>query len=92
MGLSTALLLSVQISVNAGEALPSLTSIKAQQLSRDLIQPNSQDFFRQGKVILDREIEILQQRRSTSTNPPLKIIDEVPSVEKESSLRRDEEQ
>ncbi len=90
MVLSTALLLSVH-SVNAGEALSSLTSTKAQQLSRDLIQPNSQDFFRQGHVVLDREIQILQQRRLSSTKPPLNIIDKVPPVEKEPPLKRGEE-
>jgi hypothetical protein len=70
---SIALLLAVQTSANAEQPLPNLTPAQAQSLSRDLVPYNSQDFFRQGKDSLEREIQILRQRQLPSIKPVLKI-------------------
>ncbi|MBG1245211.1 hypothetical protein [Nostoc sp. NZL] len=74
---STAFFLAVQTAVNAEQPLPSLTPAQAQHLSRDLIPYNSQDFFRQGKNSIEREIQILRQRQVRPIKPVLKI-DSVP--------------
>ncbi|QKQ77252.1 hypothetical protein [Nostoc sp. TCL240-02] len=71
--ISTAFLLAVQSSANAEQPLPSLTPAQAQSLSRDLVPYNSQDFFRQGKDSIEREIQILRQRQLRSIKPVLKI-------------------
>ncbi len=39
-----------------------ITPTQAQHLSRDLIPTDSQDFFRQGRNSLEKEIQLLQQR------------------------------
>ncbi|MCC5603096.1 hypothetical protein [Nostoc favosum] len=70
---STAFLLVIQTSANAEQPLPSLTPAQAQHLSRDLVPYNSQDFFRQGKNSIEREIQILRQRQLRSIKPVLKI-------------------
>jgi hypothetical protein len=70
---STAFLLAVQTSANAQQSLPNLTPAQAQNLSRDLVPFNSQDFFRQGKESMEREIQILRQRQLPSMKPILKI-------------------
>ncbi|MBN3906885.1 MAG: hypothetical protein HWQ35_10100 [Nostoc sp. NMS1] len=70
---STAFLLAVETSANAEQPLPSLTPAQAQSLSRDLVPYNSQDFFRQGKDSIEREIQILRQRQLRSIKPVLKI-------------------
>ncbi|MEH2393436.1 MAG: hypothetical protein V7K21_17860 [Nostoc sp.] len=75
----TAFLLVVETSANAQQPLPSFTSAQAQHLSRDLVPYNSQDFFRQGKDSLEREIQILRQRQLRSIKPVLKI-DLVPEI------------
>ena len=85
---SVTLLLSIQTAANAEQELPPLTptqaqqlsQAQAQQLSQDLVQSESQEFFRQGKERLQREIQILEQRRLSSTQPILKI-DEEPQVD-----------
>jgi hypothetical protein len=79
--LSTALLLAVQTSANAQQAVPSLTPGQAQHLSRDLVPYNSQDFFRQGKDSIEREIQILRQSQLRPIKPILKI-DSVPQIKK----------
>ncbi|MBD2524823.1 hypothetical protein [Nostoc sp. FACHB-133] len=71
--ISAAFLLAVQTSANAEQPLPSLTPAQAQSLSRDLVPYNSQDFFRQGKDSIEREIQILRQRQLRSIKPVLKI-------------------
>ena len=71
--LSTAFLLAIQTSANAEQPLPSMTPAQAQHLSRDLVPYNSQDFFRQGKNSIEREIQILRQRQLRSIKPVLKI-------------------
>ncbi|WP_260446175.1 hypothetical protein [Nostoc sp. UCD120] len=73
MLVSTAFLVAVQTSANAEQPLPSLTPAQAQSLSRDLVPYNSQDFFRQGKNSIEREIQILRQRQLRSIKPVLKI-------------------
>ncbi|MEH2448869.1 MAG: hypothetical protein V7K18_24720 [Nostoc sp.] len=70
---STAFLLVVETSANAQQPLPSFTPAQAQHLSRDLVPYNSQDFFRQGKDSIEREIQILRQRQLRSIKPVLKI-------------------
>jgi len=79
--ISTAFLLAVQTSANAEQPLPRLTPAQAQNLSRDLVPHNSQDFFRQGKDSIEREIQILRQRQLRSIKPVLKI-DSVPQIER----------
>ncbi len=58
---SSVLLLGEQQSATAKPNSP-LTPSQAQQLSRDLIPSQSQEFFRQGQVRIEREIQILTQR------------------------------
>ncbi|MFN6481441.1 MULTISPECIES: hypothetical protein [unclassified Nostoc] len=79
--LSTAFLLAIQTSANAEQAIPSLTPGQAQHLSRDLVPYNSQEFFRQGKDSIEREIQILRQGQRRSIKPVLKI-DSVPQIKK----------
>ncbi len=79
--LSTAFLLAIQTSANAQQAVPSLTPRQAQHLSRDLVPYNSQDFFRQGKYSIEREIQILRQGQQRPIKPVLKI-DSVPQIKK----------
>lgn len=74
------LLLSEQTSANAGQQFHSLASGQAQSLSHDLVQPNH-GFFRQGQCRLEREIQILERRQTSSTQPILKI-NSVPRLEK----------
>ncbi|MEH2287015.1 hypothetical protein [Nostoc sp.] len=76
---STAFLLVVQTSANAQQAVPSLTPRQAQHLSRDLVPYNSQEFFRQGKDSIEREIQILNQRQQHPIKPILKIESVSPS-------------
>lgn len=71
--LSTAFFLAVQTSANAEQPLPRLTPGQAQHLSRDLVPYNSQEFFRQGKNSIEREIKILRQRQLRPIKPVLKI-------------------
>ncbi|MBN3896480.1 MAG: hypothetical protein HWQ41_14800 [Nostoc sp. NOS(2021)] len=78
---STAFFLAVQTAANAEQSLPSLTPAQAQHLSRDLVPYNSQDFFRQGKDSIEREIEILRQSQLPSIKPVLKI-DSVPQIKR----------
>ncbi|WP_331001380.1 hypothetical protein [Nostoc sp. WHI] len=70
---STVFFLTVQTSANAEQAFLPLTPAQAQHLSRDLVPHSSQDFFRQGKDSIEREIQILRQRQLPSTQPVLKI-------------------
>ncbi|MDZ8226626.1 hypothetical protein [Nostoc sp. ChiVER01] len=77
--LSTAFLLAIQISANAEQAFPSLTPAQAQHLSRDLVPYNSQEFFRQGKNSMEREIQILRLRQLRPIKPVLKI-NSVPQI------------
>ncbi len=78
---STAFLLAIQTSANAEQRLPSLTPAQTQNLSRDLVPYNSQDFFRQGKDSIEREIQILRQRQLRSIKPVLKI-DSLPQIKR----------
>ncbi len=70
---STTFFLVVETSANAQQALPNLTPPQAQNLSRDLIPSSSQDFFRQGKDSFETEIQLLRERKLSSTQPVLKI-------------------
>ncbi|BAY10668.1 hypothetical protein [Calothrix sp. NIES-2098] len=83
-GFSSALLLAGQIAVNAEQTLPRLTPQQAQHLSRDLVPYNSQEFFRQGQELMEREIEILRQRKLTANQPVLKV-NVIPQVKKNNS-------
>ncbi|MEH2380459.1 MAG: hypothetical protein V7K27_16490 [Nostoc sp.] len=78
---STAFFLALQTCANAQQAFPSLTPAQAQHLSRDLVPYNSQDFFRQGKDSIEREIPILRQSKLRSIKPVLKI-DSVPQIKR----------
>ncbi len=71
--LSTAFFLAIQTPANAEQPFPRLTPAQAQHLSRDLVPYNSQDFFRQGKNSIEREIQILRQRQLRSLKPVLKV-------------------
>ncbi|MBN3886358.1 MAG: hypothetical protein HWQ44_26425 [Nostoc sp. JL34] len=84
---STAFFLAVQSSANAQQAVPSLTPAQAQHLSRDLVPYNSQDFFRQGKDSIEREIQILRERQQPSIKPVLKI-DLVPQIKRPHSQQK----
>ncbi|MEH1971073.1 hypothetical protein [Nostoc sp.] len=84
---STAFFLAVQTSANAEQAFPSLTPAQAQHLSRDLVPYNSQDFFRQGKDSIEREIQILRQRQLRSIKPVLKI-DSVPQIKRPNTQQK----
>lgn len=72
-GFSTALLMLGNTAVNAQQQLPSLTPAQTQQLSRDLVPHSSQDFFRQGQELMEREIELLRQRQISNNEPVLKL-------------------
>jgi hypothetical protein len=60
-----------------------LTPAQAQQLSRDLIPSPSQEFFQQGREMLEKEIQLLNQRQNTTSEPPLQI-----NVEPQTELDR----
>ena len=79
--LSAAFLLSGQTSANAQQQFTNLTPAQTQRLSRDLFPSSSQDFFKQGNDLIEREIQILRQRKLSSTEPVLKI-DLIPRVKK----------
>lgn len=87
MVVSTAFLLALQTSANAQQAFPNLTPAQAQHLSRDLVPYNSQDFFRQGKNSIEREIQILRQREVRPIKPVLKI-DLVPQIKRPTSQQK----
>ncbi|MBW4428314.1 MAG: hypothetical protein KME50_28715 [Nostoc desertorum CM1-VF14] len=70
---STVFFLAIQTSVNAEPPVRSLTRAQGQNLSRDLVPYNSQIFFRQGKNLIEREIQILRLRQLHSIEPVLKI-------------------
>lgn len=52
---------------------PRLNSSQLQSISRDLFRFDSQDFFRQGQVKLEKEIEQLTQRRQLLSEGILKV-------------------
>ncbi|MEA5602697.1 hypothetical protein [Nostoc sp. UHCC 0252] len=87
---STAFLLAVQTSANAQQSLPNLTPAQAQSLSRDLVPSSSQDFFRQGRESMEREIQILRQRQLPSMKPILKI-DSVQQIKKPHTQQKPED-
>lgn len=62
-----------ETSANAQQTIPTLTPRQAQNLSRDLVQSSSQDFFRQGNNAFEREIQLLRERPLSSNKPILKI-------------------
>lgn len=68
--LSAAGLLSQQ---NAAIATPEgLTPEQANRLSRDLVPPNSQSFFQQGRTRIEQEIQLLDRRQRSSNEPLLR--------------------
>ncbi len=70
--LSTVGLLSQQTSAASQES--PLTPAQANQFSRDLVPSTpSQDFFRQGQQRIEREIQLLLQRRNASSEELLRI-------------------
>ena len=72
--LSIAGLLGEQRAAVAGQE--SLTSLQANQLSRDLLPSTpSQDFFRQGRQLIEREILLLNQRQNAASTVPILKID-----------------
>ncbi|MBD6621000.1 hypothetical protein FNW02_36055 [Komarekiella sp. 'clone 1'] len=81
--LLTAILLVWQAHANGEQQFSPLTPTQTQNLSRDLVPFGSQDFFREGKDLIDREIQLLRQRQAPSTEP-LKI-NLVPQVKKDCS-------
>ncbi|MDZ8109553.1 MAG: hypothetical protein RM338_28560 [Nostoc sp. DedQUE12a] len=70
---SAAFLLAAETSAKAQQTIPTLTPRQTQNLSRDLVQSSSQDFFRQGNNALEREIQLLTDRQVSSNKPILKI-------------------
>lgn len=70
---STAFFMAAETSANAQQTIPTLTPRQAQNLSRDLLQSSSQDFFRQGNNAFEREIQLLRERPLSSNKPILKI-------------------
>jgi hypothetical protein len=70
---SAAWLLGEQTAASAGQEAPTLTPSQAQQLQRDLVPHNSQDFFRQGQERIEREIQLLSESQRASSEPLLKI-------------------
>lgn len=72
--------LSLQSPVAAQPQKPSLTPQQTQTFFNDLFPSSSQDFFRQGREKLEREIEILTQRRLFLKEPVLNV-DDVPQVQ-----------
>ncbi|MDZ7956441.1 MAG: hypothetical protein RMY34_00780 [Aulosira sp. DedQUE10] len=81
LGFSTAFLVAGQNAVNA-QQIPNLTPQQAQHLSRDLVPSSSQDFFRQGQYMMEREIQNLRTRQVESNEPVLKI-NSIPQVKKD---------
>jgi hypothetical protein len=71
--LSTVFLLAGQASAYAQQQLPSLTPAQTQRLSRDLVPFNSQNFFNQGRDLIEREIQMLMRRQSSLNKPVLKL-------------------
>ncbi|BAY21069.1 hypothetical protein NIES2100_08140 [Calothrix sp. NIES-2100] len=88
LGFSTALLAFGQTAVHAQQQLPSLTPAQTQHLSRDLVPYNSQEFFRQGQELMEREIQLLRQRQ-TSTNEPVLKVNSIPPIKKEHPQKND---
>ncbi len=84
LGFSTAFLLAGQNAVNAQQQIPNLSPQQAQQLSRDLVPSSSQEFFRQGQYLMEREIQNLRLRQVESNEPVLKI-NSIPQVKKDRS-------
>lgn len=80
---STAWLPEKQALAVENQESPLLTPAQAQQLSRDLIPSPSQEFFQQGREMLEKEIQLLNQRQNTATEPPLQI-----NVEPQTELDR----
>ncbi|MBD2339614.1 hypothetical protein H6G64_21815 [Calothrix sp. FACHB-156] len=72
LGFSTAFLLAGQNAVNA-QQIPSFTPQQAQRLSRDLAPSSSEQFFRQGHYLMEREIQNLRLRQLEPREPVLKI-------------------
>jgi len=70
---STAFFLAAETSANAQQTIPTFTPRQAQNLSRDLVQSSSQDFFKQGNNAFEREIQLLRDRQVSSNKPILKI-------------------
>lgn len=68
------------------QGTPVISTAQAQRFSRDLVQTDSQDFFRRGKEGIEREIQVLQRRHLPSSKPLLNI-NVVPA--KKSSLAGD---
>ncbi|BAY77572.1 hypothetical protein NIES25_40390 [Nostoc linckia NIES-25] len=70
---SAAFFMAAETSAKAQQTIPTLTPRQAQNLSRDLVQSSSQDFFRQGNNAFEREIQFLRERQLSSNKPILKI-------------------
>jgi hypothetical protein len=66
---------------------PRLTATQIQNFSRDLVPRNSQDFFNEGQELIEREIQILQERRDSSKKPILKVNPQ-PEIEEELTPRK----
>jgi hypothetical protein len=65
------LLLTIQPA--GAQLLPNLTPQQIQQFGRDLTPRNSDDFFRQGRDQLEREIQLLDRRVLSPDQTKLKI-------------------
>ena len=87
-GFSTALLVFGQTAVNAQQDLPRLTPTQIQNISRDLVPYNSQEFFRQGQELMEREIQLLRQRQISPKEPVLKV-NSIPPIKEDSPERND---
>ena len=70
---SAAWLLCEQTAAWTQQEAPTLTPSQVQQLQRDLVPHNSQDFFRQGQERIEREIQLLSESQRASSEPLLKI-------------------
>lgn len=67
------------------QSLPNLPIADRQRLTRDLTPTNAQDFFKQGQVQLEREIQLLERRSQKQEN--LLKVNLAPPDPKEQHLR-----
>lgn len=71
---STAFVLAVQTSTNAEQPLPRLTPAQAQNLSRDLVPHNSQDFLGKEKIQLREKFKFSGKDNCAQLNLFLRLI------------------
>ena len=72
-------LMSIVAPIAKADGVGGLTSSQLQRFSRDLVPSNSQDFFRQGREQLEREIQRLDRQTLNSNEQLLKIEPQIQS-------------